>query len=343
MVEHPHAGFTGTTWDAVPAEQLAQELTTGPGIAPMAEAGLAYGALAVGLGEAGAEFRAILSVVGNAWGSDSSEEGLAQLAQLADWFDAISTSAQQLAATAAEQAASYEIAQLTMPHVGEVSAAVRMAEQVLSGTMLGAPLAGLFDTAEHQVDALREHAVQVMRAYEAGSERLAVAWEQDRAPAVSAGAALLAEQIPKPPADASPGQPFDARAVVAPAPQPTSVLDLSTLNLAPTPTVMVGSESLVLAPALQPVAPMAATSPGGSLVTAAPPVAAPPQPVATPNAGSPAAASVQAAQRAAAAEAGDLGERIVVDAGFAIAPTVLGGVMPARARSGEPVAVTGEP
>ncbi|WP_328712586.1 PPE domain-containing protein [Nocardia salmonicida] len=335
-------GFTGTMWDAVPAEQLAGELTTGPGVAPMAEAGLAYAALALGLGEAGAEYRAILSVVGNAWGSDSSEEGIAQLAQLADWFDDITTAAQHNAATAAEQAASYEIAQLTMPHVGEVAAAVRMAEEMVSGTLLGAPLAGLFDTAEHQVDALRDHAAQVMRTYEAGSEQLSVAWEQDPAPAVSAGAALLAEQAPLPAVDAPTGPPPDAQAVSQPALQLPPAIDLSTLNIAPTPTAMVGGESLVLTPVLQPAAPIVAGTVGAPVVTTAPPVTGPPPPMVAPTTNSSAPSSPQAGQRAVAAEAGDLGEQIVVDAGFATAPSVLGGGAQTRTRPVEPVTVAGE-
>ncbi|MBF6302416.1 PPE domain-containing protein [Nocardia amamiensis] len=330
MVELPHAGFTGTMWDAVPAEQLARELMTGPGVVPMAEAGLAYAALALGLGEAGAEYRAILAIVGNAWGSDSSAEGIAQLAQLADWFDDITTAAQHNAATAAEQAAAYEIAQLTMPHVDEVAAAVRMAEEMVSGTLLGAPLAGLFDTADHQVDALRDHAAQVMRTYEAGSDKLSAAWEQEAAPAVSAGAALLAEQkqTSKPVVDGSSGPPPDSQAVSPPALQFSSVVDLSALTVAPTPTLMVGGESLVFTPIPQPVAPIVAATAGAPVVATAAQV--PPPSMLAPPTNSPVPVSPQAGQRAVAAEAGALGEQIVVQAGFATAPPVLGGVAQSR-------------
>jgi PPE-repeat protein len=324
MVELPHAGFTGTMWDAVPAEQLARELTTGPGVVPMAEAGLAYTALALGLAEAGAEYRAILAVVGNAWGSDSSAEGIAQLAQLADWFDDLTTAAQHNAATAAEQAAAYEIAQLTMPHVDEVAAAVRMAEEMVSGTLLGAPLAGLFDTAEHQVDALRDHAAQVMRTYEAGSEKLSAAWEQETAPVVSAGAALLAEQAPKPVGGGSSGPPPDAQAVSSPVLSGSPVVDLSASTVAPTPTLMVGGESLLITPIPQPVSPVPAATAGAPVVATASQV--PPPSMLAPPTNSPVPVSPQAGQRAVAAEAGTLGEQIVVQAGFATAPPVLGGV-----------------
>ncbi|WP_067844533.1 PPE domain-containing protein [Nocardia lijiangensis] len=322
MVEPPQAGFTGTNWEAVPAEQLAHELTTGPGGAPMADAGAAYAEFAAGLGAAGVEFRAILSIVGGAWGSDSSEDGLAQLAGLSTWFDAITAAATDNAAVAAQQAASYELARLGMPPVGELSAAVRSAEDLLCGSLLGAPLAGLLDLAERQVDSLREQAAQVMRTYEAAGERLAVPWVQQPAPAVSAGANLLAEQkrsraAPEPPA----AVPVPAEVVQAPA----VTVDLSALDLTPPPTVPVGAESLVLSPLPQPgsiIAPLPA--PAAMPVTtahtapSAPPVVPPPAPQAT----SPAP---QAGARAGAADASDIGERIVVDAGFATAPAVLGG------------------
>lgn len=333
MAQPAQVGFTGTIWEAVPPEQLAGELTTGPGVTPMAETGLAYAALAVGLGEAGAEFRAILSAVGEAWGSESSEEGIAQLAQLADWFDDITTAARHNAAAAAQQAASYELAQLTMPDVGEVIDAIRTAEQMVAGSLLGAPLAGLFDAAEYQVDALRTHAAQVMRSYEAGSEPLAVAWEQEQAPAVSAGAALLAEQAPAPSVGDALGPAPDAHVVAPPVLTSLPAPDLSALTVAPTPTVMVGSESLVLSPVLSPAVPVVAGSPGPPVVAAAAsPVAAPPPPLVAPTA-APVPLSAQPGPRAVAAAAADLDGRIGVDAGFPTAPAVLGGGAVAQSRS----------
>ncbi|MGW4741954.1 PPE domain-containing protein [Nocardia xishanensis] len=326
MVEPPQAGFTGTNWEAVPAEQLAHELTTGPGGAPMADAGSAYAEFAAGLGAAGAEFRAILSIVGGAWGSDSSEDGLAQLAGLSTWFDVITAAATDNAAVAAQQAASYELARLGMPPVGELSAAVRSAEDMLRGSLLGAPLAGLLDLAERQVDSLREQASQVMRTYEAAGERLAVPWVQQLAPAVSAGANLLAEQ--KRSRAAAPAAPEPPAAVPVPAEvvqAPAVTVDLSALDLTPPPTVAVGAESLVLTPLPQPgsiIAPSPA--PGAMPITtahtapSAPPVVPPPATQAT----SPAP---QAGARAGAADASDIAAQIVVDAGFATAPAVLGG------------------
>ncbi|MET7768241.1 PPE domain-containing protein [Nocardia sp. NPDC005366] len=332
MVESPEAGFTGTIWDAVPAEQLAHELTSGPGPGPMAEAGLAYTALAAGLGGAAAEFRAVLAVIGEAWGSHSNEDGLAQLARLADWLEDTSTAARDNAATAAQQAASYEIARVTMPHVTEVAQAAHTVEDMVRGSLLGAPLAGLLDTVELQLEALREQAAQVMRTYEAASATLAAPWQHDQAPEVSAGAALLAEQSAPPARDLSANTPV----VQQPALQLPHAVDLVLPDIAPQPTVTVGGESLVVTP-VPPFAVNIAQS-----VVAAPPVAvatppAPPPilpaPVAEPEPRPPAA-------RALGADAGDISGRIVVDTGFVTAPAVLG--VTADSRPAAPVAAAGQ-
>ncbi|QIS02303.1 PPE domain-containing protein [Nocardia brasiliensis] len=351
MVEPPQAGFTGTIWEAVPAEQLAHELTTGPGAAPMAETGLAYAEFAAVLGEAGTEFRAILSAVGSAWGSDSSEDGLAQLAGLSTWFDSITGAATDIAALATEQAAAYELAKLGMPPVGELNAAVRSAEEMLHGGLLGAPLAGLFDLAERQVDALGEQAAQVMRTYEAAGSKLAVPWQLEQAPAVSAGANLLAEQARR-----AAGTPAAPEPAATPVPAevgyaPAVSVDLSALDLTPPPTVPVGGESLVLTALPQPGAFLTPvpTTPGTLPVATATPAALPP-PVVSPAATA-ASSAPTPGSRAAAAEAGEIGEQIVVDAGFATAPAVLGatsaaagvggGTAPAAAGSTAAPAATG--
>ncbi len=334
-MEPPQTGFTGTVWDAVPPEQLARELTTGPGGIPTVEAGLAYAALAIGLGEAATEYRAILAVMGDAWGSSSSEDGLNQLAALSDWMDKITSAAQSNAAIAARQAAAYEVARNTLPHIVEITEAVRAAEDLVRGSLLGAPLAGLLDAAEEQLDAVRQQAVRVMQAYEEASEHLARPWQQEVAPEVSDGAAFLAEQ----PGGGggggdgpAAGNPAPTDGVAGPeqlqrAPTLSDLphIDLSALQApAPVPTVPVGSEALMMHPLAAPGA--AGTTPAAATpqvavqaqpMTAAPPVMAPATAVAPP--------ADTSVLRADSADADDPGETIVVNAGFATAPAVLGG------------------
>lgn len=337
MLEPPQAGFTGTMWNAVPPQQLATELGTGPGPGPMAEAGVAYSALALGLAGAGTEYRALLTMIGTAWASESNGDGLAQLALLADWFDDITAAATENAAVAAEQAVSYEIAHLAMPHLGELTAAIDAAKELVSGTLLGAPLAGMLDQAEHQVDELGDLAARVMATYESASTQLATPWEQDPAPMVSAAAAMLAEQAFARPSD-PPQTPEPKTATVEPETLTGSVptIDLSNLHLpAPTPTVAVGPETLVMTPVVSPTAPITTTvAPQlGSAISAAsgvPPLVAPPTTPAATSSTTPFASG----QRASAAEAEESANYSMVEAGFATAPAVLGGVR-AAAGSGD--------
>ncbi|MFI6999120.1 PPE domain-containing protein [Nocardia sp. NPDC050175] len=322
MAEPAQHGFTGTVWDAVPAEQLAHELTTGLGVVPMAEAGFAYTALSARLSDAAMEYHGILSVVGNAWGSHSSQDALAQLAQLGAWLDASAAAARSNAATGAQQAAAYEIAQLAMPHVAEVSQALHTAEDLIKGSLLGGPLAGVLDSAEQQLDALREQAAQVMRTYEAASEQLATPWQPDPAPAVSDGAALLAEEESPTTGTPSQGPAAGASSVTQPALQLPQGVDLSALDLTQVPTVPVGSEPMLLTPVLSPAVTMASVPTPATVQLATQPMAAAP-PILPPVADSRTQAKPPVS-RAVAAETDDLGDSILVEAGFATAPAVLG-------------------
>ncbi|MBU3065403.1 PPE family protein [Nocardia sp. NEAU-G5] len=327
MVAPPKPGFTGTVWEAVPPEQLVQEVTTGPGAAPMAGAGLAYSGLAAELGEAATEYHATLSVLGDAWASSSSADGLNQLAALTEWLDRITASAHANAAIATRQAAAYEIARTTLPHLVEVAQAARAAEDLMRNSLLGAPLAGLLDTAEQQLDDIRQQAARVMQAYEAASAQLARPWQQDSAPEVSAGANFVAEQSRGTPANAQPpgstASPPQLQHAMSDLPQ----IDLSALQ-PPAPTVPVGSEALAM-PAL-PLPGVAPAPVPAQVVQAQPVTAAPPPVVAPASAVAPPAPLPAPAPRAVPADAGGT-ETIIVNAGFATAPAVLGGRAPAAA------------
>jgi PPE-repeat protein len=330
MVEPPKPGFTGTVWEAVPPEQLVQEVTTGPGAAPMAGAGLAYSGLAAELSEAATEYRAILSVLGDAWGSSTSADGLNQLAGLTEWLDRITASAHANAAIATRQAAAYEIARTTLPHLVEVAETARAAEDLMRNSLLGAPLAGLLDIAEQELDDIRQQAARVMQAYESASERLAHPWQQDHAPEVSAGANFVAEQSPSTPADAPSSGATQSTPQLQHAMPDLPQLDLSALQPAPmVPTVPVGGEALAMPalplPGTVPAVPMPAPAQvvQPHPVSAAPPMVAPASAIAAP--------APALAPRAVPADAGATAETIMVNAGFATAPAVLGGTAPAAA------------
>ncbi|MBU3065198.1 PPE domain-containing protein [Nocardia sp. NEAU-G5] len=321
MVEPPQPGFTGTVWEAVPPEQLVQQLTTGPGAAPTAEAGLAYAGLATGLAAAATEYRAILSVLGDAWSSSGSADGLNQLAALSEWLDRMTASTQSNAAIAARQAAAYEIARTALPQLVAVTQAVQAAEDLVRGSLLGAPLAGLLDDAEQKLDAVRRQAARVMQVYESASERLARPWPQDRAPEVSVGAELVAEQAKRTPTTPQPsGGTVGPEQLQGPTPDFLQHIDLSAVQ--PAPTVPVGTESLIM-PGL-PLPDAATTLPGPATLQ---PVAQLVPPATVPAAVAPAAppsAEPAPLPRGVSADARDVSETIVVNAGFATAPAVLG-------------------
>ncbi|WP_216897438.1 PPE domain-containing protein [Nocardia alni] len=328
MLEPPRPGFTGTVWEAIPPERLVHEVTTGHGATPMTEAGLAYSGLAAGLTEAATEFRAVLSLLGDAWASSSSADGLNQLAGLAGWLDRIAAAAQSNAEIAGRQATNYQLARTTVPQLAQVAEAIRGVENLVHGILPGALLTGLLDTAEHQADGLRQQVVRAMRSYETASEQLARPWRQDHAPEVSAAANLLAEHTNGTPVAAhASGHTTDAPQLehaMSDLPQ----LDLSPLQTFPAaPTVPVGGEALAMS-----ALPLAGGTPTAPVPTSPPALQQPMThtPMMSPASAfaAPAAATAAHAPRPTASDAADSHEKIVVNAGFATAPAVLGAPAP---------------
>jgi len=332
MLEPPKPGFTGTVWEAIPPEQLVQEVSTGPGAAPMGEAALAYSGLAAELGEAATEYRAVLSVLGDAWASSSSTDGLNQLAALAGWLDRTAGSAHDNATLAGRQATAYQIARTTVPHLVEVAQAARAAEDLVRSSPVGALLAGMLDTAEHQLDDIRQQAARAMRSYETASERLVHPWQLDHAPEVSAAANLLAEQSKGTPATSRPSGTAASTPQLQHAVTDLPQLDLSVPQPIPTaPTVPVGTEALAM-----PAPPLPGTSPAApisALTQAVQPQAITATPLAPP---APAVAAPAPEPRAGTSDVGGTTETIVFNAGFATAPAVLGANAP-NARYADPV------
>ncbi|WP_157121014.1 PPE domain-containing protein [Nocardia miyunensis] len=343
MLEPPRPGFTGTVWEAVPPEQLVREVTTGSGATPMTEAGLAYSGLAAGLTEAATEFRAVLSVLGDAWTSSSSADGLNQLAALAEWLDGIAAAAQSNAAIAGRQAAAYQLARNTVPQLAQVDQTIHAAQDLLHGLLPGALLAGLLDTAEHRLDDVQQQAARAMRSYETASEQLAHPWQHNRAPEVSAGANLLAEQSNSSAKSAQPAE----QTAAAPPPLEHAMSDLvqpdlSALQSIPsTPMVPVGGEALAMTPAL----PMAGTAPAATATTPVQAVQSHPvtsTPLVSPPATPGAPATHTPTPRAGASDAEDPAEKITLSAGFATAPAVLGGSGSAATRGADPATTNPE-
>ncbi len=195
MIEPPRTGFTGVVWEAREAGKLAQDLTTGAGPVPMAEAGAAWTRLAAGLGAAAVEYEVILTQLRGAWQSAASDGVHERITALRDWLRDTAAAATNNAARSEAQAAAYELARLTMPNAAEIAAIEAVQRTMESiGAALGAPIKAVAAATDTDADAAKATASRVMRTYEAATEPLALPWTHANPPVLTAGTSLAAEQ-----------------------------------------------------------------------------------------------------------------------------------------------------
>ncbi|WP_327112654.1 PPE family protein [Nocardia sp. NBC_01730] len=195
MVEPPVVGFTGVIWEARPTEQLARDLTTGRGVAPMAEAGAAWAQLAASFGAAVVEYDQIIAKIRESWRSAESGPVIDRIATLRDWLVDAAAAAGHNASRASGQAVAYEVARLAMPHVAEIAAlevAKRGIEQ--AGAALGAPLVAAAAQVDTEQNLAKANAARVMQSYESATTPLAMPWHQQHPPVIASSAALDAER-----------------------------------------------------------------------------------------------------------------------------------------------------
>ncbi|WP_328409273.1 PPE domain-containing protein [Nocardia sp. NBC_00403] len=195
MVEPPVVGFTGVIWQARPTDQLARDLTTGRGAAPMAEAGAAWAKLAASFGAAVLEYDQIVAKIRESWRSTESEVVIERITTLRDWLADAAVAAGQNAGRAGGQAVAHEVARLAMPHIAEI-AALETARQGIeqAGAALGAPLVAAAAEVDTQQDLVKSNAARVMQSYESATAPLATPWQHRQPPVIASSAALEAEQ-----------------------------------------------------------------------------------------------------------------------------------------------------
>ncbi|MET8650206.1 PPE domain-containing protein [Nocardia aurea] len=195
MVEPPVIGFTGVVWQARPTDQLARDLTTGPGAVPMSEASAAWAKLAASFGAAVVEYDQILARIRESWRSGESEAVLERISKLREWLVEAAAAAGQNATRAGGQAVAYEVARLAMPHMVEIAAletAMRGIQQ--AGAALGAPLVAAAAQVEGEQDLAKANAARVMQSYESATTPLATPWTHEAPPVIASSAPLEAEQ-----------------------------------------------------------------------------------------------------------------------------------------------------
>jgi len=309
MIEPPVIGFTGVLWQARHTERLTRELSTGPGVAPTAESGAAWGRLAASLGAAVVEYDQIIGTIRESWRSTGSDEVLQRISQLRDWLAEAAIAAGENAARVAGQVVAYELAQLAMPHAADLAALEELGRGIeQAGAALGSPLVAAAAQIDDQRDLAKANAARVMQTYESASTALADPWEARHPPVIATPAALEAEQAQ--PTRVAPGvtPAFAAPAVAA---------ALGRLTGVPRPTAYAARTLVQSAPAQVDVRPVpsspaadASRMPGAPLGMA------------------PAAAAAEENRTVRAAPAGRPGEELRIEAGIEAAPAVLGAAEP---------------
>jgi hypothetical protein len=199
-------GFTGVVWEARPAQRLAADLVEGgAGSAPSAQAALAWGCVAGVLADAGLDYAAILTRLGTAWKSATSDQAFARLADFATWFTETSAAAVENAGKATAQCAAITVAHANMPNLPEIGVTQSIRDTAATvGAALGAPIGGVAADAERCLHDQKQRAARVMATYEAASAPLAEPWLLPRLAEVVSPTALAGEQMSRSSANVAP-------------------------------------------------------------------------------------------------------------------------------------------
>ncbi|MCZ8380193.1 PPE domain-containing protein [Mycobacterium sp. CPCC 205372] len=188
-------GYTGVVWESRTTEQLARDLTDGPGPAPIGEAGASWQRIANGFTAAADDYRLVLDRVRSAWDSAHSPEVVARLQELGEWLHAKALNAAANGQRAESAAVAATVAILAMPTVGEAVEAKAQHDMMASlAAYNGAILTGTFAEFDAAATADQANAAAVMAQYEAAVEPLATPWPEPPPPHVVNGSAQRAEQ-----------------------------------------------------------------------------------------------------------------------------------------------------
>lgn len=195
-------GFTDVVWESRSTEQLARDLTEGPGPASMGEAGAAWVRIANAHAAAAEEYKRILDTLRSAWSSDGSNAVLNRLEAFGDWLSATALNAAANGQQAESAAVANTVAVLAMPSVSEAIENKARHDMMASlEAYNGAVLTGTFAEFDEHATSDQAGAAQVMNQYEDAVASLATSWDEPPPPQVVSGGALKAEKDAKEAAD----------------------------------------------------------------------------------------------------------------------------------------------
>lgn len=188
-------GFTNVVWASRSTEQLARDLTDGPGPASVGQAGAAWVRVANELASISGDFDKLLVRLRTVWDSQASSAAVQRLDEFGKWLQAVSLSAAANGQRAEEAAVANTVAVLAMPSVSEAVEARASQDMMASlAAYNGAVLTGRFAEFDEAATADQANAAAVMTQYEEAVAQMAVPWEQPPPPEVSKGNALAAEK-----------------------------------------------------------------------------------------------------------------------------------------------------
>ncbi|MGV9801333.1 PPE domain-containing protein [Mycobacterium sp. NPDC003449] len=188
-------GFTNVAWESRSTEQLARDLTEGPGPASVGGAGAAWIRVANELASVSGDFDKLLARLQTSWESRASSAAAQRLEEFGKWLQAVTLSAAANGQRAEEAAVANTVAVLAMPSVAEAVEAKAAQDMMASlAAYNGAVLTGTFAEFDAAATADQADAAAVMHQYEEAAAPLAQPWEQPLPPQVSKGNALKAEQ-----------------------------------------------------------------------------------------------------------------------------------------------------
>lgn len=197
-------GFTNVAWESRSAAQLARDLTGGPGLASVGEAGAAWVRIANEWASIAEEYDNIVDKIGGSFTSQGADAVARKLEELRLWLQSISVSAATNGQHAEEAAVAYSVAVLAMPSVSDAVEAQTAHDMMASlAAYNGAILTGQFAEFDEAVSSHQAAASAVMYEYEQACSDLAAPWPQPGPPDACNGAALNAEHDAKAAADRS--------------------------------------------------------------------------------------------------------------------------------------------
>jgi len=188
-------GFTNVAWESRSTEQLARDLTEGPGPTPAGQAGASWVRVANELAAVSEDYQKLADQLTGAFDSGAADAVVRRIQDYGNWLRAMSLSAAGNGQRAEEAAVAHSVAILAMPTVSEVVEAQTTRDVMASlAAYNGLILNGRFAEFDEAADTDQANAAAVMQQYEEACSELSQPWDQPTAPDVSNGSARAAER-----------------------------------------------------------------------------------------------------------------------------------------------------